>query len=179
VPRTVEIFSSSTRSSPKADKASRRQAARFTTQVRLLGRVAGDGPLPIAPNSWTRAVTWTRRPGRVGGRNRQCGGCLQCPLISRRCRRLSAKDSQMRRRSDGLRHPVVATDVGDVRTIIGELGECASEATGSAGTGWERLRQRLAQDASCTTPCGTRSLLTTCRGDARTDEDVCCAWSPV
>ena len=45
--------------------------------------------------------------------------------------------------------PVVATDVGDVRTIIGELGEVVPpKRPDLLCTGWERLRQRLAQDAS-------------------------------
>ena len=45
--------------------------------------------------------------------------------------------------------PVVATDVGDVRAIIGELGEVvAPKRPDLLCAGWERLRQRLAQDAS-------------------------------
>jgi glycosyltransferase involved in cell wall biosynthesis len=45
--------------------------------------------------------------------------------------------------------PVVATDVGDVRAIIGELGEVVlPKRPDLLCAGWERLRQRLAQDAS-------------------------------
>jgi glycosyltransferase involved in cell wall biosynthesis len=45
--------------------------------------------------------------------------------------------------------PVVATDVGDVRAIIGELGEVvAPKRPDLLCAGWERLRHRLAQDAS-------------------------------
>ena len=43
--------------------------------------------------------------------------------------------------------PVVATDVGDVRPIIGELGEVvAPKQPDLLCAGWTRLRQRLAQD---------------------------------
>jgi glycosyltransferase involved in cell wall biosynthesis len=45
--------------------------------------------------------------------------------------------------------PVVATDVGDVRAIIGELGEVVPpKQPDLLCAGWERLRQRLVQDAS-------------------------------
>src|SRR5882672_7721699 len=45
--------------------------------------------------------------------------------------------------------PVVATDVGDVRAIIGEFGEVVPpKRPDLLCAGWERLRQRLAQDAS-------------------------------
>jgi glycosyltransferase involved in cell wall biosynthesis len=45
--------------------------------------------------------------------------------------------------------PVVATDVGDVRTIIGELGEVVPpKRPDLLCAGWERLRLRLAQDSS-------------------------------
>jgi glycosyltransferase involved in cell wall biosynthesis len=45
--------------------------------------------------------------------------------------------------------PVVATDVGDVHAIIGELGEVVPpKRPDLLCAGWERLRQRLAQDAS-------------------------------
>jgi glycosyltransferase involved in cell wall biosynthesis len=45
--------------------------------------------------------------------------------------------------------PVVATDVGDARTIIGDLGEVVPpKRPDLLCAGWERLRQRLAQDAS-------------------------------
>jgi glycosyltransferase involved in cell wall biosynthesis len=45
--------------------------------------------------------------------------------------------------------PVVATDVGDVRAIIGELGDVVPpKRPDLLCAGWERLRQRLAQDAS-------------------------------
>jgi glycosyltransferase involved in cell wall biosynthesis len=45
--------------------------------------------------------------------------------------------------------PVVATDVGDVRAIIGEFGEVvAPKRPDLLCAGWERLRRRLAQDAS-------------------------------
>jgi glycosyltransferase involved in cell wall biosynthesis len=44
--------------------------------------------------------------------------------------------------------PVVATDVGDARAIIGELGEVVPpKRPDLLCAGWERLRQRLAQDA--------------------------------
>jgi glycosyltransferase involved in cell wall biosynthesis len=43
--------------------------------------------------------------------------------------------------------PVVATDVGDVRPIVAELGETVPpKAPELLSAGWERLRQRLAQD---------------------------------
>jgi glycosyltransferase involved in cell wall biosynthesis len=45
--------------------------------------------------------------------------------------------------------PVVATDVGDARAIIGDLGEVVPPRRPDLlCAGWERLRQRLAQDAS-------------------------------
>jgi len=45
--------------------------------------------------------------------------------------------------------PVVATDVGDARAIIGELGEVVPpKRPDLLCAGWERLRQRLAQDAN-------------------------------
>jgi glycosyltransferase involved in cell wall biosynthesis len=45
--------------------------------------------------------------------------------------------------------PVVATDVGDARAIIGELGEAVPpKRPDLLCAGWERLRQRLAQEAS-------------------------------
>ena len=45
--------------------------------------------------------------------------------------------------------PVVATDVGDVRAIIGELGEVvAPKRPDLLCAGWEGLRQRLVQDAN-------------------------------
>jgi glycosyltransferase involved in cell wall biosynthesis len=45
--------------------------------------------------------------------------------------------------------PVVATDVGDARTIVGELGEVVPPKRAELlCTGWQRLQQRLAQDAS-------------------------------
>jgi len=45
--------------------------------------------------------------------------------------------------------PVVATDVGDARAIIGELGEVVPPKRADLlCAGWQRLRQRLAQDAS-------------------------------
>jgi glycosyltransferase involved in cell wall biosynthesis len=45
--------------------------------------------------------------------------------------------------------PVVATDIGDARTIIGELGEVAPpKRPDLLCAGWQRLRQRLAQGAS-------------------------------
>jgi glycosyltransferase involved in cell wall biosynthesis len=45
--------------------------------------------------------------------------------------------------------PVVATDVGDVRAIIGDLGEIvAPKRPDLLCAGWERLRHRLARDAS-------------------------------
>src|SRR5262249_35078341 len=45
--------------------------------------------------------------------------------------------------------PVVATDVGDARTIIGELGEVVPpKRPDLLCAGWERLRQRLAQNAN-------------------------------
>jgi glycosyltransferase involved in cell wall biosynthesis len=45
--------------------------------------------------------------------------------------------------------PVVATDVGDARTIIGDLGEVVPpKRPDLLCAGWQRLRQRLAQDAS-------------------------------
>jgi glycosyltransferase involved in cell wall biosynthesis len=44
--------------------------------------------------------------------------------------------------------PVVATDVGDVRTIIGDLGEVvAPKQPDALCTGWARLRQRLTENA--------------------------------
>lgn len=43
--------------------------------------------------------------------------------------------------------PVVATDVGDVRPIVGELGEVVlPRESETLCAGWSRLRQRLAQD---------------------------------
>ncbi len=43
--------------------------------------------------------------------------------------------------------PVVATDVGDVRAIVGELGEVVPpKQPDQLCNGWARLRQRLAQD---------------------------------
>jgi glycosyltransferase involved in cell wall biosynthesis len=45
--------------------------------------------------------------------------------------------------------PVVATAVGDARAIVGELGEVVPpKRPDLLCAGWERLRQRLAQDAS-------------------------------
>jgi glycosyltransferase involved in cell wall biosynthesis len=45
--------------------------------------------------------------------------------------------------------PVVATEVGDARAIIGELGEVVlPKRPDLLCRGWQRLRQRLAQDAS-------------------------------
>jgi glycosyltransferase involved in cell wall biosynthesis len=45
--------------------------------------------------------------------------------------------------------PVVATDVGDARAIIGEFGEVVPpKRPDLLCAGWQRLRQRLAQDAS-------------------------------
>jgi glycosyltransferase involved in cell wall biosynthesis len=45
--------------------------------------------------------------------------------------------------------PVVATDVGDARAIIGDLGEVVPpKRPDLLCAGWDRLRQRLARDAS-------------------------------
>jgi glycosyltransferase involved in cell wall biosynthesis len=45
--------------------------------------------------------------------------------------------------------PVAATDVGDVRPIIGEVGEVVSPKNPALlCAAWRRLRQRLAQDSA-------------------------------